>query len=82
MYNLASNQLPFVIVFTKTDKLSKRQLPENLKAYFKELEKNWEEPPLHFTTSAHKKEGRIKLLEYIDELNHSEVAKKIKSQIY
>lgn len=81
MYNLASNQLPFVIVFTKADKISKRMVAENLKNYFAEMEKTWEQLPLHFTTSAHTKLGRDELLGYINELNHSEVAEKIKSQI-
>ncbi|MDF1548086.1 MAG: hypothetical protein P1P88_09710, partial [Bacteroidales bacterium] len=78
---LASNQLPFVIVFTKADKISKRMVAENLKNYFSEMEKTWEQLPLHFTTSAHTKLGRDELLGYINELNHSEVAEKIKSKI-
>lgn len=82
MYNLAVNQLPFVIVFTKADKLSKRQLAENIENYLKEMKTTWEEVPQYFVTSAHNKKGRGELLEYINELNHSEVAEKIKSKVY
>jgi len=82
MYNLAVNQLPFTIVFTKTDKLNKNKLNKNLQVYFKEMAKSWEHPPLHFTTSSSTKYGREELLDYINELNDSEVSLKIKSQIY
>ncbi len=82
MYNLAANQLPFAMVFTKADKLGKNTLNQNLQAYFEKMSETWELPPIHFVTSSSTKQGRIELLEYIDELNNSEVAKHIKSKIY
>ncbi len=82
MYNLAANQLPFVMVFTKADKLGKNALSKNLQAYFKKMSEIWEQQPAHFVTSSSTKQGRIELLEYINELNNSEVAKHIKSKIY
>ena len=74
MFNLASNSLPFAMVFTKADKLSKKQLSDNLKFYITEMEKEWESIPDYFITSSHSKTGRDELLAYIDSLNSSEVA--------
>lgn len=82
MYNLAANQLPFAMVFTKSDKLTKNKLSQNLQAYFKKMAETWEEPPIHFVTSSSTKQGRNELLEYIEELNDSEIARQIKSKIY
>ena len=45
---LGENGIPFVICFTKQDKLSKKASIENLKNYEKELLKNWEELPQIF----------------------------------
>lgn len=82
MYNLAINQLPFAMVFTKTDKLNKNKLSNSLENYFIEMAKSWEHPPINFTTSSTTKHGRNDLLDYIDDLNESEVSKKIKSKVY
>jgi GTP-binding protein len=64
----ASN-IPLVIVFTKTDKLSARQVDLSAKALFAELSKTWEELPRHFITSSVSKTGKDELLSYIDETN-------------
>jgi len=40
---MAENNLPFVIVFTKTDKISKQELEDNLSAYKIKLFETWEE---------------------------------------
>jgi GTP-binding protein len=77
MYHLAANQLPFAIIFTKVDKLSINQLKANVNEYFKVMLKTWEAAPIHFISSAQKKTGRDEILDYIDQLNHSEVAKDI-----
>lgn len=60
------NQIPFSMVFTKTDKLSSSALQKNLANYKKEMLKYWEELPPVFTTSSENKFGREKLLNYID----------------
>jgi GTP-binding protein len=77
MYNLAINNLPFAIVFTKSDKVPANQLKNNIKEYFKEMSKTWESLPIYFTTSSQTKKGREEILTYIDELNQSEVAKEL-----
>ena len=66
---LGLNRVPFSIVFTKIDKLSKSRLVENVSVYKKELLKTWEELPPIFVTSSEKKHGREEVLSYIDEVN-------------
>ena len=68
---LGENGIPFSIVFTKSDKLSKGKLAANVKHYMSELSKQWEELPPHFVTSSETKQGRDELLEYIDAIIHS-----------
>ncbi len=67
IYFLGSNQIPQVLVFTKTDKLSNNQLNANLKTFEKKLYEIFEELPPVFLTSAVKKTGRKELLDFIDE---------------
>ena len=62
-------RLPFSIVFTKTDKLSKNQLQKNLTFYKNELLKSWEELPPIFISSSVSQEGRDEILNYIGEIN-------------
>lgn len=66
---LGKNGVPFAIVFTKVDKLSKGAAEKNIEAYKKELLKQWEELPPVFVTSSEKGLGREELLDYIEELN-------------
>jgi len=66
---LGENQIPFSIVFTKTDKISHGKLSENMAKYCEKLLETWEETPRFFTTSAEKKEGREELLGFIDLIN-------------
>lgn len=66
---LGENGIPFSIVFTKIDKLSKTKLNENLKVYQNKLFETWEELPPVFITSSEKGHGRAELLAYIDGIN-------------
>ena len=68
---LGENGVPFSIIFTKTDKLSKKQLNENVRAYQEKLLETWEELPNIFYTSSEKKEGKDEILNYIDDINKS-----------
>lgn len=67
---LGENGIPFSIVFTKTDKLSKKAAEDNIAAYCKALLEQWEELPPVFVTSSETGKGREELLAYIAELNH------------
>lgn len=61
--------IPFVLVFTKTDKRSKKQLQENLESYKQELLQSWESLPPIFLTSATEGKGMEDILQYIGEVN-------------
>ena len=63
------NGVPFALVFTKADKLSKGKLASNIEAYKQTLLESWEELPPIFITSSEAKEGRDELLNYIEDLN-------------
>ena len=63
--------IPFSLIFTKIDKISKGRLQENLKVYQTKLLESWEELPPILLSSSEKKEGRDKILNYIDEINKS-----------
>ncbi len=65
---LGDHEIPFLILFTKTDKLSKTQCSKNLKDYQKSLSESWEELPRIILTSAETKLGREEVLTFINEL--------------
>jgi GTP-binding protein len=62
---LGENGIPFVMVFTKADKLGKVAVEKNLENYRSEMLKGWEELPHIFVTSAEKGNGRDELLDFI-----------------
>ncbi|MCM1519957.1 MAG: ribosome biogenesis GTP-binding protein YihA/YsxC [Lachnoclostridium sp.] len=66
---LGENEVPFSIVFTKLDKMSKSAGNRNVKAYLAKLLEMWEELPPVFLTSSQDGRGRDELLNYIDQLN-------------
>ena len=66
---LAEKEIPFVMAFTKTDKLGKISLAKNIGAYKVEMLKSWEELPQIFITSAEKKTGTKEITTFIENLN-------------
>lgn len=68
---LGENGVPFAIIFTKTDKISKGRLAENTEVYKKKLLETWEELPPILFSSSEKKEGRDDILDFIDNINKS-----------
>ena len=66
---LGENEVPFAIIFTKTDKISKGRLQENLDAYRQKMLETWEELPNILTSSSENRDGREEILHYIDEIN-------------
>ena len=66
---LGENGIPFSIVFTKADKLSKLRLNENVETYKNILLESWEELPPIFVTSSEKKIGGEQLTAYIEQIN-------------
>ena len=68
---LGEHGVPFALVFTKADKLSKGRLAANVEAYKAKLLEQWEELPPLFITSSEERLGREELLDYIDSINHT-----------
>ena len=66
---LGENQVPFSIIFTTTDKISKGRLQENLQLYTDKMLETWEELPPILISSSAKKEGREEILDFIDTIN-------------
>lgn len=66
---LGEGGVPFALVFTKADKLSKGRLAANVEAYKAKLHEEWEELPPIFVTSSEERMGRDELLSYIEEIN-------------
>ena len=66
---LAMSEIPFIITFTKADKLSKVQAEKNLSAYKKFLLEKWEELPPVIVTSSVTGAGKEEILKYIDKTN-------------
>lgn len=67
--NLGEWQIPFVIAFTKADKVSKNIANSNAKKFLTALSETWEELPLYFITSAEEKIGREEILQWIEAQN-------------
>lgn len=72
---LGENGVPFAIVFTKGDKISKGRQAANVNAYMEVLSSQWEELPRYFVTSSENRQGREELLDYIGEVNDMMAAK-------
>lgn len=68
---LGQNGVPFVMVFTKADKLTTTERISCIDRYHNKMMESWESTPLAFMTSAEKGLGREELLDYIDELNRT-----------
>ena len=68
---LGEEGVPFALVFTKADKLTKGKLAANIEGYKARLRQQWEELPPLFITSSEESLGREELLDYIDGINAS-----------
>jgi GTP-binding protein len=69
---LGENEIPFCIIFTKSDKLKLSELNRNIGVYTKKMTNTiWEEMPQYFVTSATSSDGKEELLQYIDNINQS-----------
>ena len=66
---VGEKQIPLVIVFTKSDKISKQQVVFSVEQFKKALLKTWAELPLLFITSSEKKIGKDDILSYIEVTN-------------
>jgi GTP-binding protein len=70
MEYMGESEIPFCIIFTKADKISKTKIDSHIAAYKKQMiQNNWEEMPQYFVTSSTEGVGKEILLNYIDEIN-------------
>ena len=66
---LGENGVPFGIIFTKADKLSKTAAKNNVENICKALSEEWEELPPNFVTSSATGLGKDEVLGFIDDCN-------------
>ncbi len=64
-------EIPFTLAFTKADKETQKEVSKNVKAFLEAMKKTWQFLPRHFVTSAEKKLGRDKMLQFIEESNQA-----------
>ena len=69
---LGISEIPFSIIFTKTDKLRPEELEKNLKVYETKMFETWETMPGYFISSSETTEGKNDILNFIENLNQSE----------
>ena len=74
MTRLGEAGVPFVMIFTKTDKQSTSQTKALLTAYLAKMSETWDELPRHFITSAETGLGREPVLDFIEEINRQMAA--------
>ncbi|MBO9699185.1 MAG: YihA family ribosome biogenesis GTP-binding protein [Sporocytophaga sp.] len=65
---LGEKGIPFSLIFTKYDKLSKTQANNNLVKFENEMSKTWQELPPIFVTSSETGFGKEEVLNYLDSL--------------
>ncbi|HSQ44657.1 MAG TPA: ribosome biogenesis GTP-binding protein YihA/YsxC [Ginsengibacter sp.] len=67
---LALWQIPFTLVFTKSDKEKQSVVSKNIKLFLEKLRSTQQFLPQHFISSSIKKTGRTKILDLINEMNN------------
>ena len=66
---LGISEIPFNIIYTKTDKLKPPELENKLKAYEEKMFETWETMPGYFISSAEKGIGKDEILGMIADVN-------------
>jgi GTP-binding protein len=67
--HLGEWKVPFCLLFTKADKETQKEVSKNVKAFLDAMRKTWQFLPQHFVTSAMKRMGRDKILQFIEACN-------------
>jgi len=65
---LGESEVPFILLFTKTDKQSRSLTSKHISLFEKEMKRHWETLPEIFVTSAITKQGRNELLNFIERI--------------
>lgn len=66
---LGEQGIPFVLVFTKSDKQSSLRTERNIEGFMQCLSEQWEDLPPYFVTSAVTGKGREEFLDFIGQTN-------------
>ena len=66
---MGENGIPFIIVFTKSDKLTRNEIARNTGIYKRKLLESWEDLPTMILTSSTTKLGKEEILNFIGETN-------------
>lgn len=69
--NLKQWGVTFCLVFTKADKENQRTVSKNVKDFLNAMKRTWQFLPQHFVSSAVKKQGKDKILAFINETNET-----------
>ena len=69
---LGENEIPFVMVFTKVDKLNKTEMVVFEEKYANKMLETWEETPFMFKSSAETGFGRNEILDFIENVNKTQ----------
>ena len=69
---LGENQIPFAIIFTKADKMTKNKIQSSVAAFKREILKIFEWMPGFFISSSVSSLGQKEILNYIQELNDAQ----------
>lgn len=65
---LGINEVPFAMVFTKADKLTRNHLQKNLVRYREIMLNSWEKLPTLFVSSTETRAGRDEILDFIEDI--------------
>lgn len=68
---MGENNLPFALIFTKADKISKNKVESHRAAFNRVLKKDWAELPVSFISSSATKQGQEEVLDYIEDVINS-----------
>lgn len=64
---LTSCSVPYVLVFTKTDKISEAKVKKSIETFMEAISAWFEKPPAYFVCSSKEKQGRTELLRVIED---------------
>ncbi len=69
LHQLGEAEVPFVLIFTKTDKQGVNKTKENIDTFLQKMAEDWEELPPYFISSAITKAGKEEFLDFIEQTN-------------
>ena len=66
---LGENEIPFIRIFSKCDKINQNEIKNKILDHRESLLEHWEELPEHILSSSRKKIGKKIILEKIEKMN-------------